>query len=182
MTSAPEQIEETKTYRLSPRRMYPSYLLLGIYIIISAVILIAFPNNGVKLFEIQKFSFIISKLAVFLVLFAILLIVSISVLVKLLVTRSYVITVSPTSITFSYGIITKKMESVEMHAVKDIVYKQQIWDTILKTADVHIYSDDFTTPHVWFDSMEIEVAKSISDYIEKYSSESIVKYYAQKKM
>jgi membrane protein YdbS with pleckstrin-like domain len=166
-------------YRLCPRRLYAIYSLSGLIVFIFLVLATLFPLKGITVFEFGTTSLIISK--IFIVIFCLLGILITGVFIWHQKSRSntFFIKLSENSIDFTFGVFSRKTESVEMHSVDDVIYRQGPWDMFFKTADIIIYSHDYTTPVVKFDGLTIDDAHKIHDYIGEHSSDSLVKYYAK---
>jgi uncharacterized membrane protein YdbT with pleckstrin-like domain len=169
---------ERKTFHLSQKKFYFRAVQNTFFILI-LILLIVGANNLQSFFpSIQINAGInIAVLIVTIVLILVIIFLVISTIYYYFYRRSYLIELTPSDISFSFGVLSKRFEGIEMHSVKDCNYKRSISEMMLGTADVHIFADDYTTPHVNFDDLDMVDAKAIFDYISKYSSESVVKYF-----
>jgi hypothetical protein len=185
-----EQFE--KTYRLSPRRLYLQYIFSAIIVIILSVIYLSAPAkitilnlNGTSIPQFGGSSW---KLAgeltltkdtltiIFLVIFALIFLYN---LYKTIYSNSYHIHLSKAGIEFSWGILSTKVESLEMYTIIDFVFRQTLTDRMFGTGDVIIFANDVTTPKVIFDGFEKADAKEMDNFLTQYASDSLVKYYAK---
>ena len=173
-------------YHLSLKRLLPNYifggllsiaLLIGVFSIPDKVaeIDISFLNvvlNNPGPFIIYRSFFVYATLIIIALIFFVL-------LFETLMTKSYKISLSKEGLEFSYGLISKRIESIEMHTITDFVFKQGIVDALFHTGDVIVYSHDVTTPKIIFDGFDLRDAKEADAFLQKYSSDSLVKFYSK---
>lgn len=62
--------------------------------------------------------------------------------------KSRVVRISTTNIETEYGILSKKIDVLELWRCRDIRYKQSLSDRILGIAHIEIYTADVTTPQL----------------------------------
>jgi len=62
--------------------------------------------------------------------------------------RSKVVRISTTNIETEYGILSKKIDVLELWRCRDVRYKQSLIDRILGIAHIEIYTADVTTPQL----------------------------------
>jgi len=82
--------------------------------------------------------------------------------------RSRVYRVTTTNIESERGVITKKIDVLELWRCRDIRYRQHIIDRLLRIAHIDVYTKDVTTPHLEILGMPAsrEVFENIRDSIE----------------
>jgi len=172
-----ENQNENLIYHLSPRRLYSTYITTGIIAFIFLIIGIFFPLKGVPVFESGFTSIVIGKLFVIIICLIGILICGLMAWLQKNRSDTYVIKLSDNSVDFTFGVFSRKTEDIEMHSIHDVIYRQGPFDLMFKTADIIIYSHDFTTPVIKFDGLSIEDAHDIHQYISDHGSDSLVKYY-----
>lgn len=62
--------------------------------------------------------------------------------------RSKIVRISTTNIETEYGILSKKIDVLELWRCRDVRYKQSLFDRILGIAHIEIYTADVTTPNL----------------------------------
>ncbi len=62
--------------------------------------------------------------------------------------KSKVYRITTTNIETERGILTKKIDVLELWRCRDIRYRQHILDRIMRIAHIDIYTADVTTPHL----------------------------------
>lgn len=82
--------------------------------------------------------------------------------------KSKVYRVTNTNIENEYGIISKKIDVLELWRCRDIRYRQHIIDRILRIAHIDIYTADVTSPHLELVGLPAtrELFEKIRDSIE----------------
>jgi membrane protein YdbS with pleckstrin-like domain len=82
--------------------------------------------------------------------------------------RSKVFRISTTNIESERGILSKKIDVLELWRCRDIRYRQNILDRILRIAHIDVYTADVTTPHLEVVGLPAsrELFENIRDAIE----------------
>lgn len=82
--------------------------------------------------------------------------------------RSKIYRISTTNIESEYGILSKKIDVLELWRCRDIRYRQSIIDRILRIAHIDVYTADVTTPHLELVGLPAsrELFEKIRDAIE----------------
>ncbi len=62
--------------------------------------------------------------------------------------RSRIFRVSTSRIEYEYGILSKRIDVLELWRCRDIRYQQNLIDRILRIAHIHVFTADVTTPHL----------------------------------
>ena len=62
--------------------------------------------------------------------------------------KSKIVRISTTNIETEYGILSKKIDVLELWRCRDVRYKQSLFDRILGIAHIEIYTADVTTPNL----------------------------------
>ncbi len=62
--------------------------------------------------------------------------------------RSRIFRVSTSRIEYEYGILSKRIDVLELWRCRDIRYQQNLVDRILRIAHIHVFTADVTTPHL----------------------------------
>lgn len=62
--------------------------------------------------------------------------------------RSRIFRVSTSRIEYEYGILSKRIDVLELWRCRDIRYQQNLLDRILRIAHIHVFTADVTTPHL----------------------------------
>jgi membrane protein YdbS with pleckstrin-like domain len=82
--------------------------------------------------------------------------------------KSKIFRVTTTNIESEYGIISKKIDVLELWRCRDIRYRQHLVDRVLRIAHIDIYTADVTTPHLELIGLPAsrELFEKIRDSIE----------------
>lgn len=82
--------------------------------------------------------------------------------------KSKVVRVSTTNIETEYGILSKKIDVLELWRCRDVRYRQSLLDRILGIAHIEIYTADVTTPQLEIVGLPAsrELFENIRDSIE----------------
>lgn len=82
--------------------------------------------------------------------------------------RSKVVRVSSSNIETEYGLLSKKIDVLELWRCRDVQYKQSLLDRLLGIAHIDIFTTDVTTPHVCIVGLPAsrELFEQIRDSIE----------------
>jgi uncharacterized membrane protein YdbT with pleckstrin-like domain len=82
--------------------------------------------------------------------------------------RSKVIRVSTSNIEIEYGLLSKKIDVLELWRCRDVQYRQSLFDRILGIAHIDIYTTDVTTPNLCIVGLPAsrELFQQIRDSIE----------------
>jgi uncharacterized membrane protein YdbT with pleckstrin-like domain len=82
--------------------------------------------------------------------------------------RSKVVRVTGSNIETEYGLLSKKIDVLELWRCRDVQYKQSLLDRILGIAHIDIYTTDVTTPHLCIVGLPAsrELFEQIRDSIE----------------
>ncbi len=82
--------------------------------------------------------------------------------------KSRIFRVSTTNIEFEYGILSKKIDVLELWRCRDVRYKQSLLDRILRIAAIEVYTADVTTPHLEIEGLPAsrQLFEKIRDAIE----------------
>jgi uncharacterized membrane protein YdbT with pleckstrin-like domain len=82
--------------------------------------------------------------------------------------RSKIFRVSTTNIDTEYGILTKKIDVLELWRCRDVRYRQSLLDRVLGIAHIEIFTADVTTPQLEIGGLPAsrELFMNIRDSIE----------------
>lgn len=82
--------------------------------------------------------------------------------------KSKVFRVTTTNIEFEYGVLTKRIDVLELWRCRDVRYKQSLFDRILSIAHIEIFTADVTTPQLELEGLPAsrELFENIRDSIE----------------
>mgnify|MGYP001611223615 FL=1 len=65
-----------------------------------------------------------------------------------LVRRSTRVRVSNRSVEMEAGVLARKVDVLELWRVRDLRYRQSLWDRLLGIGHIEIFTKDVTSPHV----------------------------------
>ncbi len=99
----------------------------------------------------------------------------------ILYVRLFRIEIDPLVIEFRRGVTTRIIESLDMYKVTDFINKRGLWDQLLGLSNIQITSSDQSTPLLNFRGLDFHDAARITEFLQLYSSDSIVKQYINKK-
>jgi uncharacterized membrane protein YdbT with pleckstrin-like domain len=152
------------TIKPSQKKHIFKYTFLGITIFVLAIL--PFWVNIYK-----EIAFYISS--------ALIILIFLNIIYTYLYTKLHVITIRETGVQFSYGVFHRTTETIELHRILDFVKFQDFDDLIFKLAAVTIHSTDKTTPEKIFRGLHVHDAKRMIDFLQLYSSDSLVKHLNQ---
>jgi membrane protein YdbS with pleckstrin-like domain len=95
--------------------------------------------------------------------------------------KTFRIVLTKDTLEFGFGVVYRKVETVEMHRINDFTKERGFMDRILGISNIVVYSSDVTTPKIVFRGLNKEQARVMVKFLQKYSSDSIVKHYLNEK-